>query len=79
MELIIKTPKTDPEHHTIGMKFRAWDGEIYYCDSWEENAGYWMTQDKNREIRRNVSERAIGRTFHLYSEQKHDASWRRVK
>ncbi len=67
MEIEIKTPETNPDHHTIGRKFSAWDGEIYYCDSWEENAGYWMTQVKNSEIRRNVSERAIGRTFHQVS------------
>jgi len=68
MERIIKTSETDPNHHTIGQSFRAWDGEIYYCDSWEENSGYWMTQVKNNEIRRNVSERAIGATFHKISE-----------
>ena len=64
-ECNIKTNVTDPYHHTIGKRFRAWDGEIYICDSWEENAGYWMTQEKNPDVRRNVSERAIGRTFHI--------------
>lgn len=61
---VIKTPQTDPGHETIGKCFNAWDGKAYYCDSWEENLGFWMTQVGDPTIRRNVSERAIGRTFH---------------
>lgn len=73
-EKIIKTPETDPDHDTIGYTFRAWDGHRYFCDSWEEGLGFWMTRldaplerraDPHSEYRRNVSERAIGRTFHL--------------
>lgn len=69
----IKTPQTHPEHEVIGKTFRAWDEHQYICDSWEANAGYWMTRvdapeenrnDQHSEFRRNVSERAIGRTFH---------------
>ena len=70
----IKTPVTDPDHEVIGRTFTAWDGHQYRCDSWEQNMGFWMTRvdapverhaDKHSEFRRNVSERAIGRTFHL--------------
>lgn len=70
---LIKTPKTDPDHETIGQTFRGHDGHTYYCDSWQENLGFWMTradapedrkQDLHSEYRRNVSERAVGRTFH---------------
>ena len=64
MKREIKTPQTHPYHHTVGRSFKAWDGHIYYCDSWEEDLGYWMTQEGNPQVRRNVSERAIGRTFH---------------
>jgi hypothetical protein len=69
----IATPYTHPDHETIGRIFKFWDGHRYYCDSWEENLGFWMTRvdappenraDKMGEFRKNVSERAIGRTFH---------------
>lgn len=69
---VIRTPETDPKHHTIGLCFKAWDGLVYYCDSHEANHGYWMTrvdtpedhlQDREGEYRRNVSERAINGTF----------------
>ena len=70
----IRTPKTHPDHETIGRTFKAWDGHKYVCDSWDEHLGFWMTRvdapaehraDQHSEFRRNVSEAAIGRTFHL--------------
>ncbi|MDU8351072.1 hypothetical protein RYA05_04080 [Pseudomonas syringae pv. actinidiae] len=70
----IITPKTHPDHETVGQTFKAHDGELYFCDSWEENLGFWMTHvdapaerrdDKFGKFRRNVSEQAIGRTFHI--------------
>lgn len=74
---VIKTPETDPNHEVIGQIFRGPFGEhLYYCDSWQENAGYWMTrvdapeENKSDQFgvwRKNVSERAIGRTFHSQS------------
>ena len=62
----IHTPASHPNHPAIGQTFRAWDGEQYICDSWEKNLGYWMfrTGEHDGLIRRNVSERAIGATFH---------------
>lgn len=69
----VLTPETSPNHHTIGKKFKGWNGFTYYCDSWVENMGYWMTRvdapeenkaDEHTEWRTNVSERAIGATFH---------------
>lgn len=67
----IMTPATHPHHPTVGHRFRAWDGCTYFCDSYDPSCGYWMTCVANpgnilsHEIgrRRNVSERAIGRTF----------------
>lgn len=73
------TPAMHPDHQTIGRTFSAWDGYKYFCDSWEENLGYWMTRidapndrqaDQHSEFRRNVSERAIGRTFHLLKDKR---------
>lgn len=37
---------------------------IYLCDSYDQNHGFWLTQVDDPSNRRNVSERAIGRTFH---------------
>jgi hypothetical protein len=62
-----------PVNTIVGMRFKAWDGFIYICDSCDHN-GVWMTRedcppehknDTKGQWRRNVSERAIGRTFHL--------------
>jgi hypothetical protein len=59
-------------HTIVGQRFKAWDGNFYVCDSTDHN-GVWMTRedapeqhktDQHSEWRRNVSERAIGRTFH---------------
>ncbi len=68
MEII--TPETHPDHETVGRNFRAFGGEIYYCDSYDPRIGFWMTNVKGNGDRRNVSERAIGRTFHLVRERK---------
>jgi hypothetical protein len=57
----------------VGHKFKAWDGHTYICDSYDPAIGYWMTRDDapvdhradtEGKWRRNVSERAIGRTYH---------------
>lgn len=58
----------------VGKQFKAHDGFTYVCDSYDPRIGYWMTrtdapgahkQDQFGRWRRNVSEQAIGRTFHL--------------
>ncbi len=78
IQTILKTPESHPGHRTIGRTFLAWDGHQYYCDSWESGRGYWMTRveaepelssNTPSKFRRNVSERAIGRNFHLVSRQ----------
>lgn len=78
IQIVIKTPESHPAHRTIGRTFHALDGHQYFCDSWESGRGYWMTRvdgqpdasdDKASKFRRNVSERAIGRNFHLVSGQ----------
>jgi hypothetical protein len=68
----ILTPETHPEHDTVGHYFKA-HGCIYLCDSYDTTIGYWMTPAFGEEHaltgrkpkRTNVSERAIGRTFHI--------------
>jgi hypothetical protein len=60
-----KTPQTDPDHHTVGHRFRAWDGRIYLCVWYNRRAGYQMESDDDGPRRvANVSERAIGATYH---------------
>lgn len=60
------TPDTNPRHHIVGRRFRAWDGRTYICAWYNHRAGYQMHSDDNGPPRStNVSERAIGRTFHL--------------
>lgn len=61
----IITPKTHPDHETVGHNFKGWDGKVYFCDSYDPRIGFWMTEVGNTENRKNVSERAIGRTYHL--------------
>ena len=51
----------------VGRQFKSWDGKTYYCDSYDPRIGYWMTQIEDPFVRRNVSERAIGKTFHRMS------------
>lgn len=66
---MIKTPQTHPDHHTVGHYFGGHSletntTEVYYCDSYDPAIGYWLTNARNPAERKNVSERAIGRTFH---------------
>ena len=64
MSATIKTPETHPDHPTVGHNFKSWDGHTYYCDSYDPAIGFWMTDVDDPGNRRNVSERAIGRTYH---------------
>lgn len=64
----IKTPKTHPDHHVVGHYFAGYScstgkTEIYFCDSYDSRIGYWMTNVNESKDRKNISERAIGRTF----------------
>lgn len=59
----VKTPQTHPDHQTVGHFFDAHDGKVYYCDSYDPRIGFWMTPVDEGE-RKNVSERAIDRTYH---------------
>jgi hypothetical protein len=65
---MIKTPETHPDHSVVGHLYRGptYDRgpQIYYCDSYDSEIGFWMTNVADATDRRNVSERAIDRTFH---------------
>jgi len=58
-------------HPTVGRKFRAF-GAVYRCTSWDRSCGFWMEMVGGKDelfgrhagARVNVSEAAIGRTYH---------------
>lgn len=69
MESLVKTPQTHPDHPTVGHHFGGYSlaqngTAIYFCDSYDPRLGYWLTNVTNPADRKNVSEAAIGRTFH---------------
>jgi len=54
----------------VGRRFRAWDGNVYECTKYDPDAGFYMKSDVRETC---VSERAIGRTFHLIRQEgRHD-------
>lgn len=64
------TPENNPDHHTVGRKFRAWDGREYECTWYNASVGYQMESTDDAEKgcphrSTNVSERAVGNTFRL--------------
>jgi hypothetical protein len=63
---MIKTRHTRPDHPVVGRFFIAWNNgeQCYYCGSYDPAIGYWMTNIRDIQDRRNVSERAPGRTYH---------------
>lgn len=52
-------------HDTVGKTFRGLDG-ISVCTGYDSRQGFWMLWPSGET--RNVSERAIGRTFHRVRE-----------
>lgn len=63
-EMMTVIPRaTHPDHPVVGHYFTSC-GTAYYCDSYDPAIGYWMTNIHAIQDRRNVSERAIGRTYH---------------
>jgi hypothetical protein len=69
MDMQIKTPESHPDHHTVGHYFGGYCNKangtaIYFCDSYDPRIGYWLTNVIDAADRKNVSEAAIGRTFH---------------
>jgi len=64
------TPETHPDHHTVGKEFMGhdwqhedWRGVRWFCES-HDQSGYWMYATDGSGHWTNVSERAIGRSFH---------------
>lgn len=77
-------PPAYPNDEVIGRYFISGCGAIYYCDSYDPNQGYWMTPAREGDTswcrqpatRTNVSERAIGGTFHrIYRDEDSAGVW----
>jgi hypothetical protein len=47
----------------VGKKYRGYDGKVYEIES-HDQCGFNIVEVGNPTNRRNISERAIGRTFH---------------
>lgn len=53
----------------VGRYYRAWDGRTYLCFAYDPRQGFWMRAvDAGAPRETNVSERAIGRTYHPVEE-----------
>ena len=64
----------------VGSTFRGWDDYLYECVAYDPRMGFWMVRIDSSSANghgplapvplgdavRNVSERAIGRTFHVH-------------
>lgn len=60
----IMTVKDYPNHPVIGTFYYGFDQQVYLCDSYEHNAGFWMTNVLDHSLRKCVSGSAIDRTWH---------------
>lgn len=63
------TPATNPDHPIVGHYFAGpsyvtGKTAIYLCESLDPSIGYWLVNINKSWERRNISERAIGATFH---------------
>lgn len=76
---MIKTPQTHPGHQVVGHYFGGHSIKhgrttVYFCDSYDTEIGYWMTNVEDPTDRNNVSDRAIGRAYH-WAEDKGEYYW----
>jgi hypothetical protein len=70
---VIITPLTNPNHHAVGRYFKGWDGQVYYCDSYQYGPDYGMVNVVDRTVRKEVSSAAINRTYHEVGTQNRPA------
>lgn len=64
----IKTPETHPDHPVVGRHWGAHSIKtdrtaIYFCESYDPQAGFWMTNIHDKSDRTCISERAPMRTW----------------
>lgn len=48
----------------VGTYYDGYDGNIFLCFGYDPRQGFWMQNVRDVADKRNVSERAIDRTFH---------------
>lgn len=71
MDTQIKTPESHPDHPVVGHRLRGPDLKqngkniTWYCDSYDPRLGFWLQSTEQDDRRINISERAVGGTFHL--------------
>jgi hypothetical protein len=63
------TPQSHPDHHVVGQDVMGWsmkrnEAARFHCYS-HDASGYNLVDRADPEDHKNVSERVIGRTFHL--------------
>lgn len=66
------TPESHPDHHVVGQDVMGWshkrnEAARFHCYS-HDASGYNLVDRADDTDHRNVSERAIGRTFHIISD-----------
>lgn len=52
-------------HSITGKKFRSGDGQVYKVRGYDPRYGFIIEDEKDPSNVRDISERSIGRTFHL--------------
>lgn len=52
----------------VGGTYRTWGEQSYVCIGYDRRFGFWMQDVADPHNFTNVSERAIGRTYHLVPE-----------
>ena len=74
------TPETHPNHHVVGREFMGWDARRWFAES-HDHCGYWMYATDGSGDWSNISERAVGRTYHeIYElDGRKFCSWGRVR
>ena len=59
---VLKVVRVRDYHETVGQHFRGPEG-TYACVAYDWRTGFWM-KDVKTGVDRDVSERALGRTYH---------------
>jgi hypothetical protein len=61
--IVSQRAEADTHGSPVGKRYRGWDGNVYLVESWDKRTGFWL-RDVNSGARKDISERAIDRTYH---------------
>lgn len=73
MNNAVMTVRDYANHPVIGTFYYGFDQQVYLCDSFDPQAGFWMTNVLDHSRRKCVSGSAIDRTWHSAQND-----WRKV-